>query len=85
MKRDKKKQVIEVIFENYLKQFLQKTGLLDDFVNGKIKCIFCNNSVNFSNLSLIFIKEGNPVFVCDAQGCLEKVRDLLKKEVRNND
>ena len=80
MKRKREKETIELIFESDLKKFLERFNLLDEFLNKKVKCVYCGKSVSFSNLGLILIREGKPMFICDNPECLKKIR--VQKDVQ---
>ncbi len=73
---DVKKEELEFVHDNDLLPVLEKLGLKDNFIAGKIKCEFCGDTITKENLHSFF--ENNGVrFGCNKNAC---IKDLENKQ-----
>lgn len=61
---------INVVLEDDLLKILKSKGLLNSFIEGKIKCVNCEKIIQISNISSIHVLEGKLTFHCDSDQCL---------------
>jgi len=66
------RDIIEVLHEKDLKQFLEELGKYNDFENDRLLCKFCKESVSMNNIYGIFIIENDIELVCDNDMCYNK-------------
>lgn len=69
---------IKAVLNKDLENLLVKTGQINDFLGGYIKCMYCGDVINYDNLSIIIpsVQEGNIAlhFCCNNPECLSKYR-----------
>lgn len=69
---------IKAVLNKDLENLLVKTGQINDFLGGYIKCMYCEDVINYDNLSIIIPsnKEGHTTlhFCCNNPECLSKFR-----------
>lgn len=67
---------IQAVHDYDLIKLLENLGLKEDFDNGKIKCTFCDEVINFDNLYSIF-SDGKEIKIsCNKENC--KIKTLQK-------
>lgn len=69
----KNKDIIDVIHEKDLKEFIKNIGLYEDFKNNDIKCKFCQKLISKDSICAILINEGNVDFICNYESCYDKL------------
>ena len=70
MKKTKREEIsIDLLFKKHLKQFLDRLGKYDKFINKEILCEKCNQAVSWNNLGLIVLKNGRVKFFCTNPDC----------------
>jgi len=69
----KKKDIIEAIHEEDLKELLINFDLYDKFQESRVKCKYCSSLININNISAIIIDEGHLEFICNNENCYEKL------------
>jgi len=72
MEEDIKKQELDFVHDQDLLPVLEKLGLKDDFLAGKIKCAFCNDVVTSDNL-YSFFEDGGVKVGCNKEACMKKL------------
>ena len=72
MDRSEMKAILDQDFEN----LLRKLNVYDSVVGGNVHCAFCDDTVNISNISMVFPQNGKVCFCCDKKSCVDK---LLKQ------
>lgn len=69
---------INAILNKDLENLLIKTGQINDFLEGNIKCMYCNEIINYDNLSIILPSITGDIttlyFCCNNPECLSKFR-----------
>ena len=60
---------MQKINEKKLYMLLEKTGLLDDFTQNKLKCANCEVVLNEENLGYIINQKYKPILYCNKQKC----------------
>ena len=68
----KTKNVIDVIHEKDLKEFLANFDLYEDFINKLIHCKYCDTPVDYENICVIKMSKGQVEFICKDESCYEK-------------
>ena len=76
---NEKKDTIEVLHEKDLGQFLKELEIYDDFINKKIMCKYCNNSITNENLCGIFLLGEEIEFICNKKLCYNKFLQLKEE------
>ena len=76
--KDPKKQELDFVYDEDLLPVLEKIGIKNDFLAGKIKCHFCNAVVTEENLYSFFLEEGSVKMVCDKPDCIEKLKERTR-------
>ena len=71
------KEILYVIHENDLVDFLKKEGLLDRLRDAK--CVICNGDIDLDNLGGIYFEKGEIKFVCDSLTCLSELSKRSEK------
>ena len=69
----KNKEIIDVIHEKDLEEFLTNTNLSEDFKKEKINCKYCQKTINLQNICGIIINKGEIKFICNDESCYEKL------------
>jgi len=69
----KNKDIIDVIHEKDLEEFLTNTSLYEDFKKEKINCRYCEKTIYQHNICGIFINMGEIKFICNDESCYEKL------------
>ena len=69
---EKSKDIIEVLHEKDLQEFLIELNKFEDFQNGMILCKFCKEKISKENIYGIFLVSGKSEFICDKKLCHEK-------------
>lgn len=72
MKVEKDKIIVDLLFEEYLEEFLERFDIYEKFIGNKIRCEKCNKIVTSKNLGLIKIKNGEIGFVCNDPECIRE-------------
>lgn len=70
--KDIKKEELEFVHDNDLLPVLEKLGLQNDFLAGKIKCAFCGAVITSENLYSLFEDNGVKVS-CNKEDCIKGV------------
>ena len=69
---------IKAVLNKDLENLLVKTGQINDFIEGYIKCMYCGKVIDYDNLSIIIPsnQEGLTTlnFCCNNPECLSKFR-----------
>ena len=73
---------MDVLYQDDLEEFLINIGLSSDFKEGKIKCSFCNETINYHNICALMQKRDKFIFICNEESCYENYLKL--NEVLNN-
>jgi len=76
-----KKDIIDVLHEKDLKAFLEDIGKYNEFINNKIQCMYCNDSVNYNNIFGFSLKREKIEFVCSKESCYNKYRIFNGEEI----
>jgi len=73
MKGSKKEEIhLDLLFEKQLKQFLERLGKYNEFVNKMIKCERCSEALTLDNLGYIAFKDGEAKFFCANPDCMRE-------------
>ena len=75
MDNDINKEELEFVHDNDLLLVLERLGIKDDFLTGKIKCVFCGDTITDENLYSFFEDNGIKVS-CNKESC---IKDISKK------
>lgn len=67
-----KKEELEFLHDNDLLPVLEKLGLKDDFLAGKIKCAFCGSVITENNL-YSFFEDNGVKFGCTKESCIKEI------------
>ena len=73
-----KKKILDVLYQDDLEEFLITIGLSNDFKEGKIKCSFCNETINYDNICALMQKIDKFIFICNRESCYENYLKLNK-------
>jgi len=71
-----KKEELEFVHDDDFLSVLGKIRLKEDFLAGKIKCLFCGNVITSENL-YSFFEDGGVKFSCNKETC---IKELEKKQ-----
>ena len=69
MEENIKKYELDLIHDDDLLPVLEKIGLRDDFLSGKIHCVFCGDIITNENFYSLFEKNGVK-FSCNKKSCI---------------
>lgn len=67
---------IKAILDQDFENLLRKLNVYDAVVAGSVQCAFCNDTINISNISMVFPQGGEVRFCCDKRACTDR---LLKQ------
>ena len=73
MKNKREKEVVSVLYEKHLKEFLERFEVYEKFIKGEAKCENCNEVVNTNNLGLLEIKDRKITFMCNKPECIREI------------
>ena len=65
------KELLYIIHEDDLTEFLEKRDLLEKLE--KSNCMICGKKLTLENVGGIYYEKGNIKFVCDSLECISKV------------
>lgn len=73
-----RKEINAITFDE-MRGYLEEKGLLQEFINGNIKCVFCNSKITDKNIFAIYYST-KISFCCDNELCVNvfKKREALK-------
>lgn len=74
-----KKENIDSVHEDDLEVFLKKIGLLEEFLDNKIKCKFCDDLVTKENVYSILPQSGSFHLVCNKPECVMKLSEHINE------
>jgi len=72
MKKKKEKVKVNLLFEEGLKDFLEKYNLLQQFEDKKIFCKNCGKIITTDNLGFVEVMKNEVFFICDDVNCAER-------------
>ena len=75
MKQESEK--INAVFDKDLEKVLRDLMLFDDLIQGKIRCVFCNQVITMDNLEYIFSKEDKIVIGCSDRNCKSMLKSFI--------
>lgn len=76
-KEKRAKETVNAVHDDKFEGFLRKLGVYDDVINGRKKCKFCGEAVNYDHISSVFAESGDIKFVCEKPGCIAKFSEYL--------
>jgi hypothetical protein len=77
------KEKVNVVHDQDLEAFLDKIGVLQDYLSGEKKCKFCKIVMTLDNLHSVFPQSGDVKFVCDKPECIRELTGLLREGTVN--
>lgn len=72
----KNKPNIKFVYEDDLETYLKSIGIHSTLSKGQLKCFFCGDIVNLSNLMAVIPVEGSVKVVCSKNACIRKVNKI---------
>jgi len=69
---------VPAIYEEDLKKVLDKLGILQDIIEGKVKCFICDKEIDLNNFGGITKIKGNLKVICDDPLCIETAIEMSK-------
>ena len=73
MENDPTKEELDFLYDEDLLPALERVGLKDDFVSGKLRCAICGDIITNDNLLSLFEKNGIKIG-CNKADCIRKVK-----------
>jgi len=67
---------VPAIYEEDLQKVLDKLGILQDIIEGKVKCFICDKEINLSNFGGVVKIKGNLKVICDDPVCIEAAIEI---------
>lgn len=67
---------VPAIYEEDLQRILDKLGILQGVVQGKVKCFICDKKINLSNFGGVVKIKGNLKVICDDPICIETAIEI---------
>lgn len=71
----KNKPNIKFVYEDDLENYLKSIGIYGKLSKGQLKCFYCGDTVNLSNLMAVMPIEGSVKVVCSKNACIRKVNN----------
>lgn len=67
------KRELKAVHTADLSELLRKFGHYDDYINNKIKCDVCSDSISETNLGSIRLKDNRLIFTCNKSSCYNEI------------
>lgn len=64
---------VKAVYSDDLDDFLVSNNLMEDFVNRRIKCKYCEKVITRHNLFALIPENNSLAFCCDEPECTEKM------------
>lgn len=71
------KETVNAVHDDKFEGFLRKLGVYEDVMNGRKKCKFCGEAVEYERISSVFAESGDIKFVCEKPECIAKFSEYL--------
>jgi len=75
MEEDIKKQELNFFYDEDLLPILEKLGLKDDFLSGKLKCTICGDIITNENLNSFYQDKGVIKMICNKKSCVSVLKN----------
>jgi hypothetical protein len=75
-KTEQHTEKLNAVYDDDLLDVLRELGVEKDFLNHRLKCAFCEDTITWDNLYSLFPDSGAIKFSCDKPEC---VRQLVTK------
>lgn len=72
--KNPKKEELDFVYDEDLMPVLEKLGIKGDFINGKIKCLFCQKVITLDNLYSFFQDADGLKVVCNEEECIKQLK-----------
>ncbi len=73
-----KENKMKAVHDKDLENLLQSLRVYEDVINGKYKCIFCDEKITLDNIDSIVPYNNTVQFTCDKLECHEKLIGMRK-------
>lgn len=77
LKEKRAKESVSAVHDDMFEGFLRKLDVYDDVINGRKKCKFCGEVVDYDHISSVFAESGDIKFVCEKPECIAKFSEYL--------
>ncbi len=67
------KETLRAVHDDDLEEVLRKLALHADFSHGRLKCAFCNDTINWDNLHSLFPDSGAVKCTCNRPPCVNQL------------
>lgn len=64
-----KENQMKAVHDKDLEKLLRSLNVYDDVIDGKFKCLFCNNKITLDNIDSIVPYNNSVQFTCDKSEC----------------
>jgi len=69
----RKTETVNAVYDDDLMDILTELGVRHDFVHGKLKCAFCEDTITWDNLYSLFPDSGAVKVSCSKPECVERL------------
>lgn len=76
------KKILKTVHDDDLEDVLKSLGVYRDFNRGELKCAFCKDIINWSNLHSLFPDSNVVKCCCSKPHCVKKLLQQIEKTKR---
>ena len=74
------RETVNAVYDDNFESFLKQLGVYEEVIQGRSKCKFCGNSVDYDHIATVFADSGDIKFVCDKPECVVKLSEYLSNK-----
>jgi len=63
---------LRAIHDDDLEIFLRDLGVLQDIIEGKVRCSVCEGIIRLANIGAVYPVSGSVKVLCDAPACIRR-------------
>lgn len=71
--RARQTETLNAVYDDDLMDVLKELGVHNDFVQGKLRCAFCGDTITWENLYSLFPDRGAVKFSCNKPECVKQL------------
>ncbi len=72
--KEREEKIIRTIYHEETNRFFKSIGLSEKLEKGELQCNVCGEIITVTNFRAVTRKEGDLLFCCDKELCMQKFR-----------
>ena len=73
---DNNRKKLNFLYDDDLLPVLEKLGIKDDFLNGKLKCSICGNVITMDNFYFLYYEDRVKIG-CNKKSCVNNIENKI--------